>query len=238
ERLALLLDEPMPALPRCVVADGPALARAFARSNELLTDPKTGSDAFAPGAWLQQLARVRPDCARFDELIGHVELIADATLAPARVAQLPEVAGERWAATSAPIEHPEFGRARLCLWAMQPSLSSQAQTQSQQIDWSRPVSGLVIDSFVEQIPAADQVTGVALHFDAPSSRPPQSMLLLSTGPGQGFDFDLVVEALLDTLELAKIRAVDPDAVPAFGHHIPAIYPPGAINAGPQPKDDE
>ena len=46
-----------------------------------------------------------------------------------------------------------------------------------------PVVGLVVDRWSERIPGPDQVTGVAFHFDAPSTEAPQTMLLAVTPEG-------------------------------------------------------
>ena len=39
------------------------------------------------------------------------------------------------------------------------------------------IAGLVFDSWVEGIPQEDRQTGLAFHFDAPSARAPQTILL-------------------------------------------------------------
>jgi hypothetical protein len=48
-----------------------------------------------------------------------------------------------------------------------------------------------------------------------------------------WSFDNVVDTLLEALEAAKLRAVDPDVLVAYGHQMPAIYPPDGIDSGPQ-----
>jgi hypothetical protein len=52
--------------------------------------------------------------------------------------------------------------------------------------------------------------------------------------GKSWSFDLVVDSLLETLEAAKLRAVDPDILIAHGHQMPAIFPAGSLAAGVQP----
>ena len=81
------------------------------------------------------------------------------------------------------------------------------------------------------------VTGVALNYDAPSSRPPQAMLLGLPPRDQQWNFDNVVDTLLEAFEAAKLRAVDPDVLAAYGHQMPAIYPPTGIDSGPQEPTD-
>jgi hypothetical protein len=93
----------------------------------------------------------------------------------------------------------------------------------------------VFDAWLDQVPARELVTGVALHFDAPSSRPPQAMLLLVPPEGERWSFDVVVDSLMETFEAAKLRAIDPDILLAHGHQAPAIFPPGSLSVGAQPE---
>jgi hypothetical protein len=79
------------------------------------------------------------------------------------------------------------------------------------------------------VPRAAQTTGVAFHFDAPASRPPQSLLLAVTPDGDTpWSFDLVVATLMQVLEDAKLRAVSPRMLSAYGHHLPVIFSPVAL----------
>jgi hypothetical protein len=95
----------------------------------------------------------------------------------------------------------------------------------------------VVDEWSELIPPEQTITGVAVNYDAPTSRPPQALLLALPPAGRRWSFDHVVETLLDTLEAAKLRAVDPDVLLAYGHQAPAIFPPAGIAAGPQEPAD-
>lgn len=81
------------------------------------------------------------------------------------------------------------------------------------------------------MPNTSETTAVAFHFDEPGARAPQA-ILLAVPPDDREVWDLAtLEAiLLETLELAKLRAVDPDAlagVEEVGHFLPALY--SAIN---------
>jgi hypothetical protein len=50
-------------------------------------------------------------------------------------------------------------------------------------------------------------------------------VLLAVAPelGQSWDIETLEAVLLETLELAKLRAVDPDALAELGHYLPALY---------------
>jgi hypothetical protein len=101
-------------------------------------------------------------------------------------------------------------------------------------------TAFVIDRWTERLPAPKTTTGIAFQFDAPSSRPPQSILLAVTPDGETrWDDALLRRTLIETLENAQLRAVTNDDLDRFGHHLPAIFVPGGIDAGPQPpKPDE
>jgi hypothetical protein len=75
--------------------------------------------------------------------------------------------------------------------------------------------GLLVDEWTEVIPAKRETTGLTFHFDRPNTEPPQAMLLVTppafTGQWQWND---VVAAMHETLDLAKLRAIEPDQVDA------------------------
>jgi hypothetical protein len=219
QRLALVLSPGFPLLPRFTAPEPGPIAQSFKQSDTLLEH-----DSACALVWLARVAKVREPASLLYETLGLMELLLEDTLTLPVVAQLPLVAGEGWVANTAPAN---ITQGRLCLFAIDhggvAALSS-----------ARPLAGMVIDAWTEQISSNDIVTGVALHFDAPSSRAPQSLLLVVPPEKESWSFDLVVDSLLETLEAAKLRAVDPDILLAYGHQMPAIFPPGALAAGDQP----
>jgi hypothetical protein len=174
-------------------------------------------DPFASISWFQRMARIRPGVSRLNSAIFYSEALAGKSLTNLEVAQLPVVAGDRWVALE---QASSAASGRLSLVAFAPaSLASGAL-----------VAGLVADEWVEVLPSAQQVTGVSFHQDDPTARAPQT-LLLAVRPD---DFpEWTLEALegtvLEALDLAKLRAVDPDALGALGHFLPALY--FAYNSG-------
>lgn len=217
QRLALLGDRPIVLLPKLAPPD-PALAAALARSNALLE----GDSSRAIG-WLHDAAKVRPELARLSDALSLAALTRDAAPPTPLVAQLPDLPGDRWLALAAPSSRTQD---RLCLWLLGADQQAKAS-----------LVGLVVDEFAEAIPSDEQTTGVALHFDAPSSRPPQCLVLavprVVEGKGEPWTFERLCDVLLDTIELAKLRAVDPDVLQGHGHHAPIIFP-GLLDAGAQP----
>ncbi|MGH9753242.1 MAG: hypothetical protein ACREA2_10705, partial [Blastocatellia bacterium] len=88
--------------------------------------------------------------------------------------------------------------------------------------------GLLIDEWTEVIPATEETTGIAFHYDRPNSEPPQTMLLVTSPDFSGsWDWGNLVAALNETLDWAKRRAVEPVHVDATAY---ARFLPATITA--------
>ncbi len=216
ERVALLFSHQVPLLGTFVLS-GASTPDALA-----LPDPNLAS-ADEIDEWLDAVGRVRPEVGR----LTHVGLLAD-TLAGrsygAIAGQCPRIDGEAWSATHLPTSTG----GRLAVTAVvgpsgPPSIDEH-------------VCALVIDRWVEQIPASDQVTGVAFHFDAPSNQAPQTCLLAVTPEDQPWSLSLVLATLLETLDWMRIRAVAPEDLTLTGRSIPSSFVPGALT--PWTEDDD
>jgi hypothetical protein len=90
-------------------------------------------------------------------------------------------------------------------------------------EWPDAVaSGMLLDGWNEITPGLQAATGVAVHYNAPRSRPPQSVLLLvPPDPAAGWDVFGVQTILSETAGLAKMRMVRPADV--HGSFLPALY---------------
>jgi hypothetical protein len=69
--------------------------------------------------------------------------------------------------------------------------------------------GLLVDEWTEVIPAREETTGVAFHYDRPNAEPPQVMLLVTPTSERVWEWQDLVDALNETLDMAKKRAVEP-----------------------------
>ena len=171
----------------------------------------TSDDARPVIGWLLKMARVRPELTSLREMITAAEAFQDRSLFPFAVAQIPYVVGEPWAGLARPNTE---GQDRLSLvLTTNGSFSDQAAT----------VSGLVIDQWIERIPTDYEMTGLTFHFDAPTSRPPQVLLLTVPPVGADWSFDLVLDTVREAFALARLRAVAPETLDEYGHHLPAVY---------------
>ena len=92
---------------------------------------------------------------------------------------------------------------------------------------SGPYAGLVLGDWDEVIPRPTETTAVAFNFNQPDAEPPQTMLLAVPPAGEAdgdkWSWEMLVDSVESTLELAKVRGVDLDALKDFGRFLPAIY---------------
>lgn len=74
----------------------------------------------------------------------------------------------------------------------------------------------------DAIPQTTRNTGISFQYDAPNAEPPQSLLLAVPEPGQtDWNKDDLRDIVNDTLDLAKARLVDIDALKELGFLFPA-----------------
>ena len=184
-------------------------------SNALSTGPDLGADRYAIEKWLQGVSRVRASLGRWRLLTLLAGALRSANT-PSTVVQLPHVPGERWIAL--PFDgnpRPSSGRLSLIL------------QQASAADADAPWAGLLLDEWTEVIPSTSELTGIAFNYDDPDSEAPQAILIAVPAVPGGIDghWDLpsLIDTLRETIDLAKIRAVDSELLGALGQLLPAIY---------------
>ncbi len=99
--------------------------------------------------------------------------------------------------------------------------------------------GLVIDEWLEIIPGKEETSGIAFHYNQPNAAAPQT-LLLAVPPEYTnvWEWDNLVHTIIDTMEMAKNRAVEPDHLEKsfLSHVLPGIIsevaPPQSNNNNP------
>ena len=201
-RLHLLVGHRLPVAPVCAPANAADLRASAGRGR--LAEP-----AAATG-WLAAAGRVDPGARRLRIAIDLTEALRNAVLHRFILAQLPDVPAEGWAALHRP---GADDRGRICL------LGTGIGTPS----FGDRLAGLVLGTWTEVIPRSGQDVGVAVHFDAPSARAPQAVLLCSVRPSRGFDFELVRDVVRQTFDLARSRMVGPQTMSSLGQLLPAVY---------------
>lgn len=170
-----------------------------------------GGDSMASVRWFQRVSRVRPGAARLDTALLCAEALSGDPLLHFDVAQLPPANGDRWLALDFPGDAPS-GRLSLVAFSPTPFTSGSA------------LAGLMVDEWVELLPSTRQITGISFHHDDPTARAPQA-ILVAVRPDDfpEWTMEAVEGSVLEALDLAKLRAVDPDTLDALGHYLPALY---------------
>jgi hypothetical protein len=175
------------------------------------------NDLMASVNWFQRMSRVRPGVARLDTALLMAEALSGNSLMHFDVAELPSGSNDRWLGLDLGGKAPTSCLS-LVAWAPTPYSAGAA------------VTGLMIDDWVELLPSTTEVTGVAFHHDDPTARAPQAMLLaVRPDDFPEWTIEAVEGSVLEALDLAKLRAVDPDTLGALGHYLPALY--FAYNSG-------
>jgi hypothetical protein len=175
-----------------------------------------GGDEDAPVPWFQQAAKVRPLLSNYEDAMAFSEALKTDILR-FKVAQIPFEQTDRWVAL--PFDKKNIANKKLTSGKLSFVISPYGSA-----DFAGKISGLFIDDWIEFIPDDDETTGVTFHFDVPNSEAPQA-LLLAVPPGKGptWELDDVIAVVNETLDLAKIRAVDLEMVDAVAQFLPALY---------------
>ena len=196
-------------LPRFMLDEDQSaeLAKCAAAKDSLLDHQITEVKADFPiDDWLYGVARVRDKLAAWENLAVLAEALRDRPPLELTPLQLPYAEDEPWLALAWPDKF-EVTTDKLLYTAYSPDFGP-AKSQC----------GLLVDEWTEVVPSRRETTGLTFHFDRPNTEPPQAMLLVTppafTGEWQWHD---VVAAMHETLDLAKIRAVEPDHVDATGY---------------------
>lgn len=201
-------------LPRftCDAAGAAELKNALAAS----TDTQ-GGDPLAVHGWFTRCARVRDSMARFAACMRGAEALGAGDRLTLSVAQLPFVADpkERWVGLPL-IQGTELPASKLSLVVQ----SSVALNPAQEL------CGLMVDEWIEIVPSKDETTALAFQFDPPNSFAPQSVLVaVPPVPGQDWTTETLRRVLVETLDLAKLRAVDTNLLGAAAQYLPGLYIP-------------
>jgi hypothetical protein len=207
-RLQIVFGKAFVVLPRFMAANAEELSTALADSVKV-----QDGDPFAANTWFLRMARVRDGVARLNDALTYAEALGTGEKLNLTVAQLPYSAEDRWVGLPlTPGQGLPGGKLSLVVQSTAP------------VDVRRPLAGLLIDEWVEVVPNATEITGIALQYDQPNAAPPQT-ILIAVPPEIDRPWTVwsLQQVLLETFDLARIRAVDPDALDEIGHYLPALY---------------
>ncbi len=213
-RIATVFGETFPVLG---VVDVPgALSGALGAAAQ---STLTGGDPLAVATWMTRMSKVRPELdALWHLFVGAEATTGGFTATEHTVVQLPVREGARWAALPF-----KTAAARPSSVAVATVVHTPGRAQL-----AGSVAVLVVDSWTEQIPAAEETAGIALQYDAPSNRAPQVALLAvppDTADDQPWSVDALLSVIGQSLDMAHARGVTLDELPAAGSVLPALYLP-------------
>jgi hypothetical protein len=153
---------------------------------------------FPADEWLYGAARVRQPLHHWESAVMMASAFG-VTPPPLTPIQLPFVAGEPWRALPYP-EKPPITSDRLLYTCLYSKVFNPAERQC----------GVLVDEWTEVIPATTRETGITFNYARPENEAPQTMLLVASASESGsWQWDDLVGALNETLDLAKKRAVEP-----------------------------
>ncbi len=203
ERVRAVFGDGFLALPRFAALNAAELAASRGDAEALL-----GDDPLAAYTWLQRMERVRAPLARMARPLREAELLGAAERLDLAVLQVPHLPGRRWIGLQA---SEDTGAVSLVL-------------QGAPVDLGRPLAGLLVDEWTEVIPSRSETTGIAFQYDPPDAMAPQA-ILLAVPPviGQPWRVGGLNRVLLETLDLLRLRLVDPEALGDIRHYLPAAY---------------
>lgn len=198
-------------LPPFAPVDFEAIRASAARSVDRIGAPEKALP------WLHQVGCVRERVGAAAAAVDLVEAAAGEARFQPTLIQLPDHPEEGWAATSLPAREASL---RTCILSLTP-LPAAAR-----------IAGIAIDTWTDVVPDTKATTGIAVHFDAPSARPPQ-VWLLAVPPREGaWTYDEVLGVVRQTLDRARQRAAGPAEIEGFGQFLPAIYLADTTDPGP------
>jgi hypothetical protein len=208
ERLRAVFGPGFPAMPGFACSNSTELASALAATVET-----QGGDPLAACSWLARCERVREPLYSLGSALRGAEVLGTGERLQLGVAQLPPVEHDLWVALPQP-QGATINAGRLSLVIQSTAALDPAQV----------MFGLLIDEWVEVVPNQKEATALTFQFNPPDVCAPQSILLavppVPGKPWTGWDLQRV---LLETLDLAKLRAVEPQQLGELSQYLPALY---------------
>jgi hypothetical protein len=198
-----LLGEDFQIVPEFTLS--PALAGEWANalgafnSGKLLNYLKNDQKIDFPiDEWLYGVARVRPMLHSWESALMF-DAAFDLNPPELKPIQLPFVADDPWLALQYPSDYV-IDSDRLLYTC----------SYSAPFDPNARQCGLLLDEWTEVIPVTQRDTAITFNYNRPDTEPPQSMLLVTSPSVTGtWHWDDLIAALVETLALAKKRAVEP-----------------------------
>jgi hypothetical protein len=189
-----------------------------------LTPPDT-INPFPVDDWLHGLGRTREKLRNL-EMAG---MLGEALAAPDTIEltplQFPYRTQDAWLGLKFPATMPDGTPFHIDGDRLLYTAHFAAGAEIAPADASRRYCGFLLDEWSELIPGTEENTGLAFHYDRPSSEAPQAILLALPPEFTGsWKWDDLVATLHETLDFAKLRAVEPSQVDTtkLSRFLPAV----------------
>jgi hypothetical protein len=189
-------------LPHFTLLNAADVTQADAARDQLLDYVRNTKQVPLPvDEWLHGVALVRPSLHTFQTVLMLGEAFNGSAPACSPL-QLPFRDKDTWLGMEFPdtleIVHDTIAFVQCLPQGFQPAAAQ---------------AGLLIDEWMELLPQQEEVTGIAFNFDQPNSAPPSALLLAVTPEITGkWTWDNLTATVLDTMERARLRAVEPDMI--------------------------
>ena len=174
-------------------------ANALSGSPNLLTYLKDTLDVdFPVDEWLYGVARVRPMVRSWETVVMLHDAFGINALDVVPI-QLPFSVNDSWLALQYPDDYAIDTDRLLFTCAYSVAFNPNGRQ-----------CGLLLDEWTEVIPSMQRETAVTFNYQRPDNEPPQAMLLVTAASsGATWRWSDLVDALVETLALARKRAVEP-----------------------------
>ncbi|WP_413935687.1 hypothetical protein [Nitrospira sp. BLG_1] len=172
-----------------------------------------GDDPNEAVTWLHRAARVREPLSRLEDALRYAEVLGTGVTLALRVGQLPLRDNDRWVGLPVAGGNPISG-----------GVVSLVAQMDAPFNPHEPLTGLLVDEWIETVPNPTETTGVAFQYDQPDASPPQS-ILIAVPPGKDHTWtaQTLQQVLIETLDLARLRVVDPEVLEEVHHFLPALF---------------
>lgn len=187
--------------------------------NELLAYQKTGKENLNPlpvDDWFYGIARVREKMGHLEQAICWAEGFKDLSMELTPI-QLPYLEPYSWLAMEFGVIEGQDKEVLMKNFRDNDHILYTAY-YPQSFDPDEELHcGLLLDEWTEIIPTEEETTGTAFHYDRPNSEPPQTMLLVTSPQfSENWQWQDLMDAIYETLDEAKIRAVEPEQIDKTG----------------------
>lgn len=208
DRLEALFGDGFTVLPPFEPSNREELVATFTDADLLPDDRRMAAET-----WLQRAGRFRDRVNTFSEARSYAEVLTGSLTPSLTVGQVPYEPGDTWVGADG--VKPEPGRLSLVAQfgpGVSPATAGDRMT------------GLFIDEWTEAVPDDTETTGVALNYDDPGNRAPNSILLVPPpDSGSEWSIDRLAATVAETSEYAKRRAVDHGDTEGLHRLFPGLY---------------